>query len=221
MASFTQIILDTIAPAGLDFAINGGAQYATNANVTLAISTTDPDTAGYEIKAWGGITGAATEAAATWQTYAASIAKVLTTGDGLKTIYVKIRDKVGNESAAVSKTITLDTAVPVVTITSGPDESTISKVVGFDTSILSFSSDVAFVEYKVKVVPSNNSLEGVGTVIPVTGGSINTTGTGTFAADTPIQVTIKGADLEAASSGDGTKIVKVFVRTSAGTWSVA
>ena len=34
-------------------------------------------------------------------------------------------------------------------------------------------------------------------------------------------VTVKGADLEAASSGDGVKIVKVFVKNAAGTWSAA
>lgn len=31
----------------------------------------------------------------------------------------------------------------------------------------------------------------------------------------------QGTDLETASSGDGVKIVKVFVRNAAGTWSVA
>ena len=34
-------------------------------------------------------------------------------------------------------------------------------------------------------------------------------------------VTINGADLETASAGDGVKIVKVFVKNAAGTWSVA
>lgn len=38
---------------------------------------------------------------------------------------------------------------------------------------------------------------------------------------TAIDVTIKGADLATASSGDGTKIIKVFVKNAAGTWSVA
>lgn len=38
---------------------------------------------------------------------------------------------------------------------------------------------------------------------------------------TPIEVTITGTDLETASSGDNVKIVKVFVKTEAGIWSVA
>ena len=58
--------------------------------------------------------------------------------------------------------------------------------------------------------------------IPVTSGSTNTSGTeGGYKADTAINVTINGADLEAASSGDGVKIIKVFVKNAAGTWSVA
>ena len=46
-------------------------------------------------------------------------------------------------------------------------------------------------------------------------------GTGTFKANTGIACTITGADLEVASSGDGQKIIKVFVKNSAGTWSQA
>ena len=45
--------------------------------------------------------------------------------------------------------------------------------------------------------------------------------TGTFTADTAISCSITGADLEKASSGDGSKIIKVFVKNTAGTWSQA
>ena len=79
-----------------------------------------------------------------------------------------------------------------------------------------------FEEYKVCVVPQNNSTQDAGTVIGTTNGSINTSGSdGDYPASENIQVTINGADLEAASSGDGVKIVKVFVKNAAGTWSVA
>ena len=142
-------------------------------------------------------------------------------GDGLKTVHIKVRDDVGNESAAVTASITVNTAVPVVTIT-GPDKSKISKVSGFDVCAFSFTSDVDFEEYTVRVVPSTSSLNTAGTQIPVAGGSTNTSGTaGGYKKNTAINVTINGADLETASSGDGTKIVKVFVKNAAGTWSVA
>ena len=221
MASYFNLTLDTTAPAGVTLQINSGALYATSRPVTLTIGVSDEQTTGYQMKVWGDIDGASEEGAASWETFATEKSVTLTTGDGLKTVHVKIRDDVGNESADVTDTITLNTAVPVVTVT-GPDKSRISKVSGFDTSIINFTSDVAFDEYKVCVVTANSSTQDSGMTIGSTHGSINTSGTsGDYPASENIQVTIKAADLEAASSGDGTKIVKVFVKTEAGIWSVA
>lgn len=220
MASYFNLNLDTTAPSGLTLVINDGALYATSTAVTLAIGLSDGETNGYQMKIWG-VEGAADEGSASWETFAASKSVNLTSGDGLKTVHVKVRDEVGNESASVADDITLNTAVPVVTVT-GPDKSKISKVSGFNKAIISFTADVEFAEYKVCVVPQNASTQDAGAVIPTTGGSVNTSGsTGSYPASTPIQVTILGADLEAASSGDGVKIVKVFVKNAAGTWSVA
>lgn len=220
MASYFNLTLDTTAPGGVTLSINDGALYATSTAVTLTIATSDGVTTGYQMKVWG-VEGVDSENAASWENFATSKSVNLTSGDGLKTVYIKVRDDVGNESAQVSDTITLNTTVPVVTIT-GPDKSKISKVTGFNTSIINFTSDVEFEEYKVCVVPQNNSTQDAGTVIGTTNGSINTSGSdGDYPASENIQVTINGADLEAASSGDGVKIVKVFVRNAAGTWSVA
>lgn len=85
----------------------------------------------------------------------------------------------------------------------------------------SFTSDVAFTEYKIKVVPSKSSLHDAGTLIGTANGSTNMTATGTFKASAAITCKIYGKDLEAASSGDGEKIIKVFVKNAHGTWSVA
>lgn len=220
MASYFNLTLDTTAPSGLTLQINDGALYATNTAVKLTVSVEDDATTGYQMKIWG-IDGVADESSASWENYATTKNVNLTAGDGLKTVYIKVRDDVGNESAAVSDTITLNTAVPVVTIT-GPDKSKISKVAGFNTSIINFTADVEFEEYKVCVVPASSSTQEAGTVIPTTAGSINTSGSaGNYPAATNIQVTITGADLETASPGDGAKIVKVFVKNEAGTWSVA
>ena len=220
MASYFNLNLDTTAPSGLTLAINDGALYATSTAVNLTIGLGDSSTTGYQMKIWG-VQGAADEENAAWETYAAAKSVTLPAGDGLKTVYVKVRDEVGNESGAVSDSITLDTAVPAVTIT-GPDKSKISKVAGFDQAVIHFTADVAFEEYKVCVVPASNSTQEAGTVIPTDGGSVNTSGNaGGYPASTNIQVTITGADLESASAGDGVKIVKVFVRNEAGTWSMA
>ena len=179
MASYFNLTLDTTAPSGLSITLNDSDIYTTTTAVTLAVSLSDEDTNGYQMKVWG-TSDAAKETNATWETYQESSSITLPTGDGLKTVYVKVRDAVGNETTAASDTITLETS------------------------------------YMNAMVLND------GTVIPTTAGSTNTSGSdGGYEADTNIQVTIKGTDLETASSGDGVKIVKVFVRNAAGTWSVA
>lgn len=217
MASYFNLTLDTLAPAGLAVQLNGDDIYTTTPSVELTLTLTDSPTTGYQMKIWG-VEGVTDEGSASWETYAASKSVTLPSGDGLKTVYVKVRDAVGNESSAASDSITLNTAVPTVTVT-GPDKSTISKVVGFDMAVINFMSDIAFEEYKVCVVPATSSTQESGTKIPTTNGSVNTSGSaGGYEADTNIEVKINGSDLEAASSGDGVKIVKVFVKNAAGTW---
>lgn len=212
--------MDTTAPAGLGISINDNAIYTTSTLVTLKLTLTDQDTNGYQMKIWG-IDGVDDEGTAQWETFQAEKQITLSDGDGMKTVSVKVRDDVGNESAAVTDDITLNTAVPAVTIT-GPDVTKVSKVAGFNSSVVSFTVDVEFEEYKVCVVPATNSEQDAGAVIPTTNGSANTSGAdGGYPANTPISVTIHGGDLEEASSGDGVKIVKVFARTAAGIWSVA
>lgn len=160
MASFFNLTLDTLAPAGLSLILNDGAQYATSATVTAKISVSDTSTTGYQMKIWGTKT-AGTEATASWETFAATKSITLPDGDGLKTIYVKVRDDVGNESESASDTITLNTSIPAVTIT-GPDKSRISKVTGYDAAAFSFVCDVDFEEYTIRVVPATSSLHTAG-----------------------------------------------------------
>lgn len=219
MASYFNLVLDTLAPQGLTVKLNNGSQCTTSKNVTLSISVSDTSTSGYQMKVWG-IEGVATESVATWENLANTKSIILPDGDGLKTVYVKVRDDVYNETIATTATITLDTSVPAVTII-GPDVSKISKVSPKNVASFSFTSDVDFVEYKIKVVPSQSSLNDAGTLIGTTNGSTNMKGTGTFKKNNAISCKIYGKDLEAASSGDGEKIIKVFVKNSVGTWSVA
>lgn len=219
MASYFNLTLDTLAPQGLTIKLNNGSQYTTSKSVTLGIVLTDASTVGYQMKVWG-VNGAETESDATWETYAPSKSITLLNNDGLKTVYVKVRDDVCNETSAVSATITLDTSVPAVTII-GPDVSRISKTAPKNVATFSFTSDVAFTEYKIKVVPSKSSLHDAGILIGTANGSTNMNATGTFKASAAITCKIYGKDLEAASSGDGEKIIKVFVKNAHGTWSVA
>ena len=219
MASYFNLVLDTLAPQGLTVKLNNGSQYTTTKTVQLSVNVTDESTEGYQMKVWG-IEGVDTESAAVWENLANIKNIILPSGDGLKTVYIKVRDDVYNETIATTATITLDTSVPAVTII-GPDVSKISKVSPKNVATFSFTSDVDFIEYKIKVVPSQSSLNDAGTLIGTANGSTNMEGTGTFKKNNAISCKIYGKDLEAASSGDGKKIIKVFVKNANGTWSVA
>lgn len=225
MPNYFNLTLDTTGPANPAIVIDGGSQYATQQLVDCSVSTSDTDKTGYQMKIWGDVDAAydtdvdTTEAASNWITFQSSKQIKLASGDGQKTIYVRIRDDVYNESGQASDSINLDTTRPVVTI-SGPDVSKISKVAGKDTCAFSFQADTAFVEYKVKVVSSTGAAHDTGTQLPTTAGSTNMSGNaGNYAATTPINCTIKGADLQTANTGDGQKIIKVFIKDSAGNWS--
>ena len=225
MASYFTLTLDTTGPASPSISLDGGAEYATAQLVTATIGTTDTPTTGYQMKIWGDVDKTHntniqdTEGASSWITYATSQQVKLSSGDGSKTIYLKIRDDVYNESAQVSDTIILDMTLPVVTV-SNISATKISKIPGKNSMTFQFTGDSKFDEYKVKVVSTSGAAHGTGTQIGTTNGSSNVSGSeGDYPADTPITVTITGADLEAASAGDGQKIIKVFIKDDAGNWS--
>lgn len=225
MANYFTLTLDTTGPAGVSISIEGGATYATSQLVTCTIGTTDGTTTNYQMKIWGDVDTTYnasikdTEANSAWITFATSQQVKLSAAEGSKTLYVKIRDDVYNESSQASDNITLDLSIPVVSIGT-PDTTKISKITGKNVCSFTWQADVAFVEYTVRVVSASGSAHDTGTQIGTTGGSTNTSGaTGSYAAATNITTTIYGADLESASSGDGAKIIKVFVKESAGNWS--
>lgn len=211
MASFFTLRLDTLAPQ------NGSISIPTLTNtrsITATLSAVDAS----QMKLWGDIESASSESEATWETYSESKAISLVGVDGTKTVHVKFRDAVGNETASFSATTNLDTTGAVVTIT-GPDVDTISKVNGYNVATFAFSVDTDVVAWEVRVVPASGSTHTTGVVIGEENGSTNMTGT-SLKANTAVSCTINGADLETASSGDGAKIIKVFVRDAAGNWSV-
>jgi hypothetical protein len=223
--NYVNVTLDTTAPSGLVVSIDGGATYASGDLVTVTVSVDDTTTTGYQIKLWGDVDPAndvnvqAVEGDSGWIGYTTSYQVRLSAGDGTKTIYARVRDDVYNTSAQAQDSITLDTAKPVVTVTN-PDNPKISKITGRNLASFTFTCDVPFVEYEVRVVASTGASHDTGVIIPVTNGSVNTSGTGTFdTAIAPIDVQITGTDLETASAGDGTKIIKVFTRDEAGNWS--
>jgi hypothetical protein len=225
VSASTTITLDTTGPAGVALNIDAGAPFSTDLVVDAQPTTTDTVTTGYEMKIWGDVNPATDpavgldEAGSDWVPYATTYPVELSSGDGPKTLTVRLRDDVGNQSSTANRQITLDTTLPVptVTIEAAPDK--ISEVGGFNISTFTFQVNADIVAWKVKAVPSTSSLEGAGTTVPTTAGSINTTG-GALTSGTSREVTITGTDLKAASSADGTKILKVFVQDATDQWSV-
>lgn len=214
-ASFT-ITLDTSPPAAPTMVINAGAS-ATGEDVVevlLASPSADVD----EMKVWGDVDESAdpdvqsVEIDSAWTAYDPEVIFVrLSSGNERKHLYARLRDDVGNETAVFTDSIDLDTSVPTVSITTPVDRGRISQVDGFDVASFGWQVNVDFDEYEVRLVPAASS--------PRTAGNILTEATGSFDATTTITTEISGDDLEAASVGDGPKVVKVFVRVGA-TWSM-
>jgi hypothetical protein len=180
------------------------------------------------MKVWGDVDNAndatvqTTEGASAWITYNTSLQVKLSATEGSKTLYLKIQDSVANVSAQASASITLDMTAPVSTISIAPSVTTVSKQTGKRACSFSFQCDSIFDNYEVMVVPATNSIHSAGTLIGTANGSTNMSGSaGNYPATTNINCSIDGADLQAASAGDGTKIIKVFTKDKAGNWSVA
>jgi len=219
MANYVTVTLDTTPPGSPSVSFQQGSYTATQL-VDLILSAAGGDVA--QMKIWGDVDTAYdaavqdTEAASQWITYNTAYQVKLSAVDGVKTVYVRFRDDVYNESAQASASIQLDTTLPVVTITAGPSPAKVSKVPGKDTFSITWQVDTAFDEYVVMVVANAGDPKASGAAIGSANGSTNVAGAaGGYAANTSITTTINGADLEAASLGDGAKIVKVFVREHA------
>ena len=218
MASYFTLTLDVTPPSNGSISIHSSTN---TVNITATLSATGAT----QMKLYGDITNttggsAISEASASWVAYSVSKDIILTNGDGTKTVYVKYRDEVGNETSAYSASTVLDTAGPTVEVLSGPDVATISKVSGFNVCLFTFRANEIITEWTVRVVPDAGSTHDAGAEIPSTGGSTNMHGATQTAADAPISCSIYGADLEAASSGEGAKIIKVFAKDVGGNWSI-
>lgn len=225
MANFFNLTLDTTGVSSPTISLEGGATYSTQQLITATIGCGDGATTGYQMKIWGDVDGSydsnvqTTEGTSIWITYNTSKQIKLSSGDNLKTIYIKIRDDVYNVSSQNNDSINLDMTLPTVTIT-GPDVPKISKQTGKNVCSFSFQSDCIFDEYKVKVVAASGNTHDTGVQIGTTSGSTNMSGSaGNYPSATPISCQIMGEDLEPVSSGDGAKIIKIFVKDQSGQWS--
>ena len=101
--------INTSSPTG-SISINSGASYTGTRSIILTISATDDSdsTSSLTMK----VSNSADFSDASYETYATSKSWTLTTTDGTKTVYIKFKDSVGNESGTHSDTIALDTTAP-------------------------------------------------------------------------------------------------------------
>ena len=117
--SSTPAPADTTAPISTSISINAGAAKTTTASVTLTLGAADSSgVSSMMIANDSAFTGAV------FETYATSKSWTLTSGNGVKTVYAKFKDAAGNVSAAVSDTITLDTAATTADTTPPPASTT-------------------------------------------------------------------------------------------------
>ena len=102
------IVLDTTAPAG-SIAINAGATLTNDRTLALTLAATDDlsTVAEMMIAEDAAFTGVSYEAFSTSRTY-----ELTSVGDAVKTVYVKFKDALGNESTPYSAEIELDTTGP-------------------------------------------------------------------------------------------------------------
>ncbi|HIW34504.1 MAG TPA: S-layer homology domain-containing protein [Candidatus Paenibacillus intestinavium] len=129
------VTLDTLPPTGT-VAINGGAAYATDEEVTLDFTLG----AGVDDVVWLQLSNDNQ----TWsvqQSYSASISYTLPTGDGSKTVYVRFIDRAGNIGTAQAS-IVLDTTAPTGTLTLLTPSITNST----EVSLTVTGSDAAYME---------------------------------------------------------------------------
>jgi hypothetical protein len=100
---FDTISVDTAAPSGLAVSIQEGS-HTTDPAITVLLSASGAD----EVA----IQESADFSGATYEAYATQKAFVLSGGDGLKTIYVQVRDAAGWTNGPVSVDVTLDESGP-------------------------------------------------------------------------------------------------------------
>jgi hypothetical protein len=110
------VTVDLSLPSGTVM-MEGGAAATARRAVMLAISTNDTDVSEMAVSSDPGLTGAS------WEPFTPTRGWLLSEGDGQKTVYVKLRDRAGQESAVFSSTIRRDTIVaPFKLVSSAGDQ---------------------------------------------------------------------------------------------------
>lgn len=241
-------VLDTEAPGATvvffnadDTAALGNKTGVRNIRVHIGAAVSADLSHIVSYKLWGAGIGTETEPTS-WSDYAPDSGKTyksipieLTTGDGAKVVKAKIKDDAGNESAATTVTITLDTVAPTITVTA-VDYTQVSlsdsprytasggEISGTKSSEMTFkfSSDVKLSEFKVCVYDPSKTAANAEAITETK--SINMTGVN-IEADTAVSCLISSADykehsvIDAQTSADKIGYVIVVGKSESGIYS--
>ncbi len=122
-SGYIQIVLDTAAPT-LNFSIDSGATYTTDVNGSVSFGITVDDTlpGGEKLTGVTHMTYSETltdldAGSEAWVPFSDSVGGFnLSANNGTKTIYMKVKDYLGQTSSVISKSIIWDTEAPAITI---------------------------------------------------------------------------------------------------------
>ena len=153
---------DTTAPSG-SVTVSGGSSYTNSTTITLNLSATDNvGVTGYYLSdssttpsssasGWTSVTSTTS--------YSGTVSYSLSGSEGSKTIYAWYKDAAGNVSTTANATITYDTTVPTVTISSPTSSSTYTTT----TSTISLGGSASDSSSGIGTVTWSNNRGGNGT----------------------------------------------------------
>ncbi len=207
---------DTTAPSG-SVTVSGGSSYTNSTTITLNLSATDNvGVTGYYLSDSSTTPSAS---ASGWTpvtsttSYSGSVSYTLSSGEGSKTIYAWYKDAAGNVSTTASATITYDTTVPTVTISSPTSSSTYTST----SSTISLGGSASDSSSGISSVSWSNNRGGNGTATGTASWTISSISLSS--GDNVITVTAKdgannsGTDTLQVTYGTGSTISAPTVST--------
>lgn len=199
------ILLDRQPPAGTVF-INNGATTSKTSSVTLNLLAADNADVYGAFNGLNGLTAfgildagvrdmtvsnSADFSGAVWEPFIPAKSWSLSSGEGVKTVYVKLRDAAGNVSSVISDSIEVKSSAPSITLTAPTDLSNIltnSATVSISGNVdagasLTLNGNAVTVNANGSFTVSASLTEGTNTL------TFTATGSGDVTASLPVTVT--------------------------------
>ncbi|MHB9035861.1 MAG: hypothetical protein ACYC64_04280 [Armatimonadota bacterium] len=202
----TAPLADPYPPTG-SVIINSEATYCTTTSVTLAISATDQGRGVTRMRV-----GNSLSTMTTWESYATSKSWTLTSGDGVKNVYVQFKDAAGNISEVYSDSITVDTTSPIPGTSTPPASVTTGTILVNYSGASDSGSGINKVELWYKK-ESAGAWANSGLIQTGVSGSFTFTpsdGSGRYYFDLAAQDNAGNRSAAVSGSGDGVTIFKLW-----------